>query len=239
MSGHSKWSKVKHQKAVTDAVKGSAFTKASHAITIAVKEGGGNADPNSNFRLRLAIEKARAVNMPKENINRAIDKGKGEDINQIENVVYEGYGPGGVAIIIEATTDNKQRTVSVIKNVLDRAGGTLASPGAVNYLFKQTGIITIPKAGIDADKLFEAALEDGADDVVETDDFYEIYTPPGLLHHVRDKLGEQGIAIDNADIVMQPVNFISVNPLVGEKLQNLIGILESQEDVQAVYSNLA
>lgn len=239
MSGHSKWSKVKHQKAVTDAVKGREFTKASHAITIAVKEGGGNTDPNFNFKLRLAIEKARAVNMPKENIERAIAKGKGEDINSIENVTYEGFGPGGVAMVIEATTDNKQRTVSQIKNLLDRAGGRLGGPGSVSYLFRQTGVITVPKAGSESDKVYASAIESGADDVTETDDYFEIYTAPGLLHHVRDKMGEQGINIDNADIVMSPVTTVEATPDFTEKINNLVETLEESEDVQSVYTNLA
>ena len=138
MSGHSKWSKVKHQKATTDVVKGAAFTKASRAITLAVREGGGIPDPEKNFRLRLAIEKARAVNMPKENIARAIDKATGGGAGDIEQVVYEGYGPGGVAFMIEAATDNRNRTVSVVKNMFERNGGTLAGPGAVSFLFTKS-----------------------------------------------------------------------------------------------------
>ena len=162
MSGHSKWSKVKHQKATTDVVKGMAFTKAARAITIAVHEGGGIGDPAHNFHLRLAIEKAREVNMPKDNIERAIEKGMGSGGAQIEQITYEGYGPGGVAILIEAATDNRQRTVSAVKNLLDRAGGSLGSPGAVFYLFKPCGIITVPKT-VGFDMLFEAALSAGAD----------------------------------------------------------------------------
>ncbi|MCX6793930.1 MAG: YebC/PmpR family DNA-binding transcriptional regulator [Candidatus Gottesmanbacteria bacterium] len=148
MSGHSKWSKVKHQKATTDVVKSFAFTKASHAITVAVKEGGGITDPVSNFHLRLAVEKAHAVNMPKENIERAIAKAAGEGAAAIEQIMYEGYGPGGVAILIHAATDKRQRTVSQIKNVLERAGGTLVSPGGVNFLFERRGTIIEPKQGM-------------------------------------------------------------------------------------------
>lgn len=145
MSGHSKWSKVKHQKATTDVVKSFAFTKASRAIAVAVKEGGGITDPASNFHLRLAVEKAHAVNMPKENIERAIARGAGEGAAAIEQIMYEGYGPGGIAILIEAATDNRQRTVSQIKNILVRAGGTLVSPGALNYLFEKRGTSIEPK----------------------------------------------------------------------------------------------
>src|SRR3990167_7132942 len=153
MSGHSKWSKVKHQKATTDAVKGAAFTKASRAITIAVREGGGVADPEKNFRLRLAVEKARIVNMPKDNIERAIARAAGGDASVIESVVYEGDGPAGVGLLIEAATDNRQRTVSGVKQVLERAGGRLATPGAVGYQFKRAGVITISKIGRSFDQL--------------------------------------------------------------------------------------
>ena len=148
MSGHSKWSKVKHQKATTDVVKSFAFTKASRAIAVAVKEGGGMTDPNSNFHLRLAIERARAVNMPKENIERAVARAGGSGGAAIEHVTYEGYGPGGVAFLIEAATDNRQRSVSQIKNVLERAGGTLVSPGALNFLFERRGVVIEPKQGM-------------------------------------------------------------------------------------------
>lgn len=142
MSGHSKWSKVKHQKATTDAVKASEFTRASHAISVAVSEGGGGTDPEHNFRLRLAIEKARMVNMPKENIQRAIEKGKGQEGNGLEQIIYEGYGPGGVGFMIDVATTNRNRAVSEIKNVLERGGGTLVNPGGVAYLFRAK--VTIP-----------------------------------------------------------------------------------------------
>src|SRR3989338_10745888 len=147
MSGHSKWSKVKHQKATTDAVKSRAFTRASRAITVSVKEGGGIADPDKNFRLRLAIEQAKAVNMPKDTIERAIEKGSGAGAAAYENLLYEGYGPGGVAYLVEAATDNHQRTVSEVKHVFDHAGGTLAAPGAVSYQFRRSGVVLVSKIG--------------------------------------------------------------------------------------------
>lgn len=231
MSGHSKWSKVKHQKATTDVVKSAAFTKATHAIMIAVKEGGGITDPNSNFHLRLAVEQARAVNMPKENIERAIAKASGEGATAIEQIMYEGYGPGGVALIIQAATDNRQRTVSQVKNVLERAGGTLASPGAVNYLFQKRGVLTIPKSGATMDRLLEAALDAGADDVTDAADFFEVYTGPTTLFHVKKSLEEKGIVIDNAVLIMHPTTRVRGN------VESLVTELEDLDDVQTVYTN--
>jgi YebC/PmpR family DNA-binding regulatory protein len=231
MSGHSKWSKVKHQKATTDVVKSAAFTKATHAITIAVREGGGNTDPESNFHLRLAIERARAVNMPKENIERAIAKGGGAGGTAIEQILYEGYGPGGVALLIEATTDNRQRTVSQIKNVLDRAGGRLASPGSVSFQFRKRGVLTIPKSVGSLDSLLSFAVDAGADDVVEATDLFEIYTAPNQLFHVKKMLEEKGITVDNAVLIMHPTMTVQAD------VERLAEELESLDDVQTVYTN--
>jgi YebC/PmpR family DNA-binding regulatory protein len=231
MSGHSKWSKVKHQKATTDVVKSTAFTKATHAITIAVREGGGITDPDSNFHLRLAIERARAVNMPKENIERAIAKGSGEGASGIEQVLYEGYGPGGIAFLIEATTDNRQRTVSQVKNVLERAGGTLASPGAVAFQFMRKGIMTVPKTGLTFDTLLSGAIDAGAEDVVERVDLFEVYTNHADLFKVKKFLEEKGIVIDNAALIMHPTTTIHGD------VDNLVADLESLDDIQFVYTN--
>ena len=239
MSGHSKWSKVKHQKATTDVVKSAAFTKATHAIAIAVKEGGGITDPNSNFHLRLAVERARNVNMPKENIERAIAKAAGEGMGAIEQVMYEGYGPGGVALIIEATTDNRQRTVSMIKNVIERAGGTLASPGAVLFQFQKRGVLTIPKSDLTLDALLTASIDAGADDVVEMHDLFEVYTAPTALFHVKKFIEEKGIVIDNAVLIMHPTMPKTANELHETKINDLVSELEDLEDVQTVYTNLA
>lgn len=239
MSGHSKWSKVKHQKAVTDVVKSAAFTKASRAITIAVKEGGGISDPDQNFHLRLAVEKARAVNMPKENIDRAIAKASGEGSAAIEQIPYEGYGPGGIALIVEAATDNRQRTVSQVKNVLERAGGTLASPGAVNYLFAKRGVLTVPKTGRTYDAILSAAIDAGASDVVETEDLFEIYTAPASLMHVKRALDEKGMPIDNAVLIMHPTTVVAAPDEFRDKLDALIEELEALDDVQTVYTNMS
>ncbi len=238
MSGHSKWSKVKHQKATTDVVKSFAFTKASRAIAVAVREGGGITDPTMNFHLRLAVEKARDVNMPKENIERAIARGAGEGGSALEQIMYEGYGPGGVAILIEATTDNRQRSVSQIKNVLERAGGTLASPGAVLFQFIRRGVLTVPKQGITYDALLSAACDAGAQDVVETTDLFEIYTQDGTLPAVKQSLDALKIPIENTARIMHPTAPISGDDALHVKIDDLEASLEELDDVQMVFTNL-
>src|SRR5450759_334832 len=232
MSGHSKWSKVKHQKATTDVVKSFAFTKASRGITVAVKEGGGITDPNSNFHLRLAIEKAHDVNMPKENIERAIAKAAGEGAQSIEQFMYEGYGPGGVAILMEAATDNRQRTVSQVKNALERCGGTLASPGAVSFQFIRRGVLTIPKEGIPYDSLLAAAIDAGAEDVVETTDLFEVYTQEAALPKVKQALEGARMPIEHTARIMHAKNPLEVGDDVRAKIDELIAALEELDDVQ-------
>lgn len=238
MSGHSKWSKVKHQKATTDVVKSFAFTKASRGITVAVKEGGGITDPNSNFHLRLAIEKARDVNMPKENIERAIAKASGEGAAAIEQMMYEGYGPGGVAILMEAATDNRQRTVSQVKNALERCGGTLASPGAVSFQFIRRGVLTIPKEGLPYDSLLAAAIDAGAEDVVETTDLFEVYTQEAALPKVKQALEAARMPIEHTARIMHAKNPLEAGDDVRAKIDELIAALEELDDVQAVFTNL-
>jgi YebC/PmpR family DNA-binding regulatory protein len=238
MSGHSKWSKVKHQKAVTDAVKGQAFTKASRAISIAVREGGGITDPEKNFRLRLALELARGVNMPKQTIERAIAKGSGGEGAAIESLVYEAYGPGGVAILISAATDNRQRTVSQVKNVVEKGGGSMASPGAVGFLFAKSGILTVHKEGRTLDSMLELGIVAGADDVVETEDLFEMYCDAAHLHTVREALLGQGIAVDNTQIIMKPTIPIDPDATIRARAETLVSQLEELEDVQHVYTNL-
>lgn len=239
MSGHSKWSKVKHQKATTDVVKSTAFTKATHAIMIAVKEGGGVTDPNSNFHLRLAVERARAVNMPKENIERAIAKASGEGASAIEQIMYEGYGPGGVAMIIETATDNRQRTVSQVKNVLERAGGSLAEPGAVVFQFERRGVMTVPKTGLTLDGLLSAGIDAGAEDIIETLDLFEVYTRPTDLFKVKSALEGKGIAIDNAVLIMHPTITVPADGAHQAKIDDVVSELEALEDVHTVYTNIA
>lgn len=238
MSGHSKWSKVKHQKATTDVVKGQAFTRASRAITVAVREGGGITDPNTNFHLRLAIENARDVNMPKENIIRAIEKGKGGMGDNLEQISYEAFGSSGVAMLIDVNTDNKLRTVWQIKNILEKSGGTLTSPGAVHYLFRRTGIIVIHKNNWALDQIMEIAVEFGADDVLEKEDTYEIYCPWEKISAITDKIEKKGIVVDNIDIIMKPTSPLKLSEQQLHKIELLISQLDSLDDVVRVYTNI-
>jgi YebC/PmpR family DNA-binding regulatory protein len=235
MSGHSKWSKVKHQKATTDAVKSREFTRVSRAITVAVKQGGGITDPDKNFRLRLAMDKAREVNMPKDTITRAIEKGS-DTHSTLETIVYEGYGPGGVAVLVEAATDNRQRTAAVVKHAFDRSGGALATPGAVQYLFDRIGVLLVQKdQGFDL--VLEAALEAGADDVIERDDVFEIFVSVNQLYSVRLALSKKGLLISQEEVVMKPKTSVQADSTLSEKIDQLIALLESADDVQSVYTN--
>jgi YebC/PmpR family DNA-binding regulatory protein len=239
MAGHSKWSKVKHQKAVTDVVKAKAFTRASRAITIAVKEGGSITDPVSNFKLRLAIEKAKEVNMPKDNIDRAIAKGKGEGGAQIESLVYEAYGPQGVAFIIESATENKQRTVSLIKNVFDHHEGSLATPGSVAYQFNKIGMIVLrrPIPTTD-DELFTTVIDAGASDISFFDDAVEITTEVSLLEVVRQHLADKAFSIESAEIVYISTLPITIPEEVQQKIDTITDLLNELDDVQRVYTNI-
>lgn len=237
MSGHSKWSKVKHQKATTDVVKAREFTKASRGITIAVKEGGGVTNPDDNFRLRLAIEKAKEVNMPKVNIDRAIEKGSGTGSVAIERIMYEGFAPGGVALCIDATTDNKQRTVAEVKNVLERAGGSLGGPGAVSYLFARCGLLAVQKGSQSVDTMYTIAIDTGADDVQEKDTVFELYTTMELLFSTKKKLEERGIMVEGVALVMKPKIFVGGDESTLARVEQLAQDLEDLEDVQAVYTN--
>jgi YebC/PmpR family DNA-binding regulatory protein len=239
MSGHSKWSTIKRAKGAADIVKGRDFTRAARAITIAVSEGGGVGDPEHNFRLRLAIDKARALNVPKENIQRAIDKGKGVGGAALQPVMYETYGPGGIAMLIEAATDNKQRTVSVVKNILDQVGSSLAAPGAVVYLFDRGGVLTVPSSQHSFDEILEIALEGGASDVVAAGDMIEVYTTVSALSHVKDLLQKKGVGIDNAEIIMRPKMSQAVAADKIEEVERLIEDLEGIDDVQTVFTNMS
>lgn len=238
MSGHSKWSKVKHQKATTDVAKAAAFTKASRAIMVAVREGGGITNPDDNFHLRLAVEQARAVNMPKENITRIIEKAGGEGGSAITTVTYEGYGPFGVALIIEATTDNIKRTVSFIKQALEYKGGAMAAPGATSYLFRKRGLLTIPKEAASYDDIFTIACEGGADDVVERDDVYEVYTTPTDLMRVKSVFDAHPFPVSVIGLIMDPMTTIPLPQDKRQQVESLIETLEELDDVQTVYSNL-
>lgn len=239
MSGHSKWSQIKRQKAKTDVKKGLTFTKLANAITIAVKQGGGITDPNQNFRLRLVIDSARALNMPKENIERAIQRAAKKDGMNIEEVVYEGFAPGGVSVIVEAATDNSQRTTSEIKNIFNKAGGSFGQPGSVLYQFTQIGQITVVKNGNTFDEIFSVAVDNGAGDVEEEGENVFVFTKAAELSRMRDKLIENGFKILDAVLARKPVTTIGVSD--PQKLRTIDSFLEAisnLDDVQNVYSNI-
>jgi YebC/PmpR family DNA-binding regulatory protein len=240
MSGHSKWSTIKRQKGANDAKRGLAFTKLSNAITMAVREGGGITDPNGNFRLRLSIDAARAENMPKDTIERAITRGEGKNAAEMFDVVYEGFGPGGFSVIVEAITDNKQRTTPEIKTIFDKSGGTLGVPGSVNYQFSQKGQIVVGKDGKSLDEIFLIAADLGADDVEEEEDNVIIYTSPEELSKVRSSVEENGLIIKSAELSYKPIVIKDVgDPQLAEKAVNFMEKLEDHDDVQKVYANFA
>jgi YebC/PmpR family DNA-binding regulatory protein len=237
MSGHSKWSTIKRQKGANDAKRGAIFTKVSREITIAAREGGG--DPDANYRLRLAVDKARSVNMPAENVKRAIEKATGGSAaEQYEEVIYEGYGPGGVAILIEAATDNRNRTVADVRAVFARAGGQLAGAGSVAWQFEPRGVIAIPRDGLDADEVALTAIDAGADDVdTDADDFIEVLTDPAAVESLRRALEEAGVPIESAELTMQPKQRTAVDEHVARQNLRLLEQLDDLDDVQRVSAN--
>jgi YebC/PmpR family DNA-binding regulatory protein len=240
MSGHSKWSTIKRQKGANDAKRGLAFTKLSSAITMAVREGGGITDPNGNFRLRLAIDAARAENMPKDTIERAITRGEGKNATEMFDVVYEGFGPGGFSVIVEAITDNKQRTTPEIKTIFDKSGGTLGVPGSVNYQFTQKGQITIAKNDKTLDEVFLIAADFGAEDIEEEEDDIIIYTLPEELGNMRTNLEQKGLIIKSAELLHKPIVMKEITDSnEAEKAINFMEKLEDHGDVQKVYANFA
>ncbi len=237
MSGHSKWATIKRQKGKTDAKRGIAFTKLSNAITLAVKAGGGIGDPSQNFKLRLSIETARNANMPKENIERAIARAAGKQAEDMQEVVYEGFGPGGVGIIVEAATDNKNRTSSEVKNVFDKNGGNMVQPGAVSYQFKQMGQLILDKNGKSLDDIFLIAADSGAEDVEEQDDEIFVYTKTSDLAKVKDSLSKEGITVKEMELIRKPTVFVTLDEEAFNKVTNILEKLEELDDVQKTYSN--
>ncbi len=238
MSGHSKWSQIKRQKGVVDTKRGAIFTKLAKAITIAVSQGGGVADPNSNFRLRLAIDRARIYNMPKENIERAISRAKAKDASKMEETLYEGFGPGGIAIMVEAVTDNKLRTTSEVKNLIEKNGGTLGTPGSVSYQFQQKGLITVAKNGKTLDDIFMIAEDVGAEDIEDADSIVLVYTSPQDLKKIKDELISSGLEVKEAELTRKPTNFIEVQDKnLAEKIISFMDKVEDMDDVQKIYSN--
>jgi YebC/PmpR family DNA-binding regulatory protein len=236
MSGHSKWAQIKRQKGVADVRRGALFTKLSREITIAARQGGG--DPDMNFRLRLAVQKARENNMPADNIKRAIDRATGGgDGGTIEEITYEAYGPHGVAILIEAMTDNRNRTVAEVRSTLTRAGGSLGESGSVGWQFENRGLILVNAEGKDSDEIELAAIDAGAQDVQAGDGAVEIATDPADLESVRKALLDAGYEITSAELAMQPKASISLEPEDAGSVLRLLDKLEDLDDVQRVYSN--
>ena len=236
MSGHSKWSSIKHKKGALDAKRGKIFTKLIKEITVAARIGGG--DPDGNPRLRTAILAAKGQNMPGDNITRAIKKGTGElEGVQYEEVNYEGYGPGGAAIFLEAMTDNKNRTVSEIRAALGKAGGNLGEYGCVAWMFEQKGLITVKTESKGEDELMELAIDAGADDMQTVDDHYEITTVVESFESVRTTLEKAGIAIETSEVTRIPANMVAVDEKKGKALLKLMDILDDHEDIQKSYSN--
>ena len=238
MAGHSKWHNIRHKKAKQDAKRGQLFTKLLREITVAARQGGG--DPEFNPRLRIAIEKAKKANMPIENIERAIKRGTGElEGVSYEEVVYEGYGPEGVAIIVECLTDNRNRTTSEVRHLFTKHGGNLGASGCVSFLFEEKGVILVPKDSISEEELFEKAIEAGAEDLITDDEnYYEVRTEPKDLYAVKEALEKEGINIEKAEITRIPTTTVEIkDPETAQKLLKLLDALEDNDDVQKVYSN--
>ncbi|MDB6060557.1 MAG: hypothetical protein JWM78_660 [Verrucomicrobiaceae bacterium] len=236
MAGHSKWANIKHRKARQDAKKGKVFTKLIRELTIAARLGGG--DPSDNPRLRTAIDKALIANMTRDTIDRAVSRGAGTDeADNVEELTYEGYAPGGVAILVEAMTDNRNRTVAEVRHAFNKRGGNLGTDGSVNYLFARKGQI-IFEAGANEDQVMEAALEAGADDVIAHEDgSIEVLTPWETVNAVKDALAKSGLKSDNADVAMIAALLVPLDKDAAESLLNLVDALEDLDDVQNVYTN--
>ncbi len=238
MSGHSKWSQIKRKKAATDQARGKLFSKYIKEITLAARQGGG--DPVSNARLRNAVAAARAVNMPAGNIERAIQRGVGAvEGASYEELHYEGYGPGGVALLVEVATDNRNRTGGDIRNLFTKHGGNLAEAGAVAYLFKPRGVIEVNKGAIGEDALIEAALEAGADDVIAGAETFEVLTPPAAFESVKEALAARGVTPAHAEMTKLATTQVPVAGRTAEAVFRLIEILEDHDDVQKVYANFS
>ncbi|MFP3928261.1 MAG: YebC/PmpR family DNA-binding transcriptional regulator [Desulfobacteraceae bacterium] len=236
MSGHSKWSTIKHKKGAADAKRGKIFTKLIKEITVAARLGGGDTD--SNPRLRSAVASAKAENMPKENIERAIKKGTGElEGANYEEVSYEAYGPGGVAVLVDCLTDNKNRTVADLKHIMDRHGGSLGEPGCVNWLFQKKGLLVFEKNAVDEESLLELVLEAGAEDVKEEEDTFEVITAPGDFEGVKEAVDEAGLTYMMAEIGMIPQTTVRLEGKHAQQMLSLMEALEDNDDVSHVYAN--
>jgi YebC/PmpR family DNA-binding regulatory protein len=238
MSGHSKWSSIKHKKGAADAKRGKLFSKLSRAIIVAAKEGGG--DPANNLALQNAIEKARSYSMPKDNIDRAIAKGTGEgaDGAAFETVVYEGYAADGVAVLVETLTDNRNRTAADVRHAFSKHGGSLGTTGSVAWLFERQGVVLVPAEGVDEDELTLAAAEGGAEDVALDGDVFQVTSAPDTLTAVREAIEAAGFTVESADSAMLPKTTVEVaDEATARKVMKLIDVLEDSDDVQEVYAN--
>jgi YebC/PmpR family DNA-binding regulatory protein len=236
MSGHSKWSSIKHRKGAADAKRGKLFTKLARAITVAAREGGGN--PEANPALSLAIQKARDASMPKDNIQRAVDRGTGAgaEAEAIERVVFEGYGPGGAAILVEALTDNRNRTSAEVRHAFTKHGGNLGEPGSVAWIFDKRGVIVVDGERYGEDDVL-AAIDAGADDVEEDGSILRVISDPGALADVREALEAAGVEIQSADVAMEPKNVVEIGEGDARGLLRLLDALDDQDDVNDVHAN--
>jgi YebC/PmpR family DNA-binding regulatory protein len=236
VSGHSKWAGIKHKKAIVDAKRGQAFTRASREVTIAAKEGGGN--PDGNFRLRLAIQKARDINMPADRIQNAIKRGTGELAGErLEEIRYEGYGPGGVAIMVDALSDNRNRTSASIRHRFSKGGGNLGESNSVGWMFERKGAVSVNAGKLDPEEVGLAAIEAGADDVQVEGKSVDITTSPNSFERVKEAVEKLGVTVENAEITMQPKQTVAVAEDKAVQLLRLMESLEEDDDVQQVYAN--
>lgn len=236
MAGHSKWHNIRLRKGKQDAERGKLFTRLAREIIVAAREGGGS--PDANARLRMAIQKARDAHMPQENIKRAIQRGTGEIAGAAyEEIVYEGYAPGGVAVMVECMTDNRNRTVSEVRAAFTKCGGSLGESGCVSWMFKPRGLIRIPKKAGDEDTVLAAALDAGADDMTVEDEHYEVYTQPEHLHRVRTALEQSGLPIESTEVTMIPTTAVHVEGKEAQQVLRLMELLDELDDVQQVYAN--
>jgi YebC/PmpR family DNA-binding regulatory protein len=238
LSGHSKWSSIKHKKGAADAKRGKLFSKLSRAIIVAAKEGGG--DPTNNLALQNAIEKAKSYSMPKDNIDRAIAKGSGADADAdaFETIVYEGYGPEGVAVIVEALTDNRNRTAADVRHMFAKHGGNLGATGAVAWQFDRRGVVVVPADGVDDEELLLVAADGGADDIERDGDVFQVTSAPESLSAVREAIEGAGFAVDSAELMLVPKTTVAVeDETKARQVMRLIDALEDNDDVQDVYAN--
>jgi YebC/PmpR family DNA-binding regulatory protein len=236
MSGHSKWHNIRLKKGKMDAERGKIFTKLSREIIMAAKAGGGN--PDSNLRLRMAVQKARENSMPQDKIKSAIQRGTGElDGANYEELTYEGYGPNGVAVLVECTTDNRNRTVAELRNLFSKGGGNLGESGCVGWLFTPRGVISIPKNGRTEDQVMEAAIEAGAEDVKTEEETFDVYTAPEDFAAVRDAIEASGLPLAHADVTMIPSTTVQLEAKAAQQMLKLMDQLEDHDDVQNVYAN--